>query len=232
MALSVEETLRKVREIHKRRQFQDHPVWAGLLEGSFSNEQVREFARQFGIVPLHNHHYHGRLYVICPDPKWRQMIAEVCYEEATGRLYADGVPHNQLYLDFGEGLGLSVDEMMNTEYGPGALAFKAYFQQICGSSFLEGVAAHMLAGEAQGPGVFSRLARTLQNRFGLSDKAVAFWRVHDVADEEHSSIGARLLSEFAPTETDRLRVIKVVEGTVGITFLLYDDIYGRIQALG
>jgi pyrroloquinoline-quinone synthase len=232
MALSVEETLRQVREIHKRRQFQDHPLWVGLLEGTFSKEQVCEFARQFGIVPLHNHNYHGRLYVICPDPKWREMIAEVCYEEGTGRLFANGVPHNQLYLDFGAGLGLGREEMMNPVYGPGALAFKSYFIQICGSTFLEGVAAHMLAGEAQGPGVFSKLARTLERRFGLSKKATDFWTVHDVADGEHSSIGDRLLNEFAPTEADRRRVIEVVEGTVGITFLLYDDIYSRVQAIG
>ncbi|HTW88597.1 MAG TPA: iron-containing redox enzyme family protein [Candidatus Binataceae bacterium] len=232
MALSVEATLQKVREIHKRRQFQDHPLWVGLLEGTFTRPQVCEFARQFGIVPLHNHNYHGRLYVICPDPKWREMIAEVCYEEATGRLFAKGVPHHQLYLNFGAGLGLDRDQMMNPVYGAGALAFKSYFIQMCGSSFLEGVAAHMLAGEAQGPGVFSRLARTLQQRFGLSEKAVDFWTVHDVADEEHSSIGDRLLNEFAPTEADRRRVIEVVEGTVGITFLLYDDIYSRLQAIG
>ncbi len=232
MALSVEETLEKIREIHKRWQFFEHPLWVGLLEGTFSKEQVREFARQFGIVPLHNHNYHGRLYVICPDPKWREKIAEVCYEEATGRLFADGVPHHQLYLDFGAGLGIGRDEMMNPVYGPGALAFKSYFIQMCGGSFLEGVAAHMLAGEAQGPGVFSKFARTLKRRFGLDDKAVAFWTVHDVADAEHSSIGGRLLNEFAPTEADRRRVIEVVESTVGITYLLYDDIYNRIRAIG
>ena len=231
MALSVQQTLQKVRDIHKKKPFYEHPLWAGLLEGTFSKKQVQEFAKQFGIVPLHNHNYHGRLYVVCPDPKWRQMIAEVCYEEGTGRLYANGVPHNQLYFNFGEGLGLSRGQMLNVDYCPGAVAFKAYFTYMCGKNFLEGVACHMMGGEAQGPGVFSNIARTFQKRYGLSEKAVAFWKVHDVADEDHSGIGARLLSEFARTEGDRRLVVKVVQETVDMTFLLYDEIYRRAEAI-
>ena len=122
-----------------------------IMEGKLSREQLKEEVRQEGIIPLHNHNYHGRLYVVCPDPKWRARIAEVCFEEGTGRLYANGFSHNDLYLRFGEALGISRDEMWSTRYCAGALALKAYFSDICRRSFLEGVSAHMLAGEAPAP---------------------------------------------------------------------------------
>ena len=229
MGLTVEDTLARIDEIHATMKFWEQPMWRGLLDGSHSKPMVREFARQHGIIPLHNHNYHGRLYVICPDPKWREMIAEVVYEEGTGRLYADGVPHNELYLRFGEGLDISREDMWNTDYCPGALAFKAYFQSMCEKNFLEGVACHMLGAEAQGPGYFRTIAETLKGRFGLTDEHIAIWVVHDVADEDHSGIGRELLDQFATSQQDLETVIGVVQQTVNMMKLLADDTWRCMQ---
>lgn len=228
--LSVEDTLAEVRTIHKRFPYAEHPVWKGLTEASFTKEQMRALLKQYGIIPLWNHNYHGPLYVICPDPVWRQKIAEVVYEEGTGQLYANGVPHWQLFLNLGAGFGLTPDEMWNTDYIPEAVAIRNYYSSVCTKSFLEGCAAHMLAGEAQGPGLFSVVANAVKNKFGLSDETVSFWTVHDVADEDHSSIGEELLGKFAPTEADRRHVIKVVRQTLEITEMYYDGLYKHVMA--
>ena len=152
MAATTAEGLGEIDAIHKRRPNYGHPLWRGMVEGTHNLEQVRYFCKQHSIITLHNHNYHGRLYVACPDPEWRERIAEVSYEEATGRLFADGVSHHKLYLNYAKGLGLGREEMYNVDYCAGALAFKAYFSDAC-SRFVEGVAAHMLAGEAQIPGL-------------------------------------------------------------------------------
>lgn len=228
--LTVDGALAAIDAMHEENKFWEQPMWQGLIKGSLPLPMVKEFCRQHGIIPLHNHNYHGRLYVICPDPKWRAMIAEVVYEEGTGRLYADGKPHNELYFDFGEGLGISRAELLATRYCPGSLAFKAYFQAMCGKNFLEGVAAHMLAGEAQGPGYFTSIANNLKKNFGLDDKAVAFWTVHDVADEDHSGIGRKLLKDFAKTEDDLKTVLRVVRETIDMMNLLTEDTWRCMQA--
>jgi len=228
--LTVEETLRRVQQAHKDKPFYEHPLWVGLLQGSFRKPQIREFARQFGIIPLWNQNYHGRLYVNCPDYRWRQRIAEVVYEEGTGRLYAGGVPHHRLYLDFGEDLGLSADEMIHTKYCPQAIGFRTYFQHTCDGDFTRAVACHMLGAEAQGPGVFARMARTFKERYGMSDKGVAFWIVHDTADEDHSSVGAELLADFAKSDAERQIIVDTVKETIDMTMLLYDGIYKSMQA--
>jgi len=229
--LTVEETLKQVAAVHAAKPFYEHPVWAGLEDGRFSKEQVKEFVRQFGIIPLHNHNYHGRLYVICPDHRWRARIAEVVYEEGTGRLFAGGIPHNELYLQVGADLGMKPEELWNADYCPEAIAFKTYFQDRCSHNIVEGISSHMLAGEAQGPGFFSRMAEGMKKHYGMTDKGVAFWVIHDVADADHSSVGKDLLADFANTEELRKLVVKTVRETVDMTFLLYDGIYRRMRAI-
>jgi pyrroloquinoline-quinone synthase len=152
------------------------------------------------------------------------MIAEVAYEEATGRLMSNGVSHHKLYLNFAKGLGLEPAEMYDPPYSPGVAAFQAWFAYICSKSFLEGVAAHMLAGEAAIPGLYIKIARKLQEKFGLSDEAVAYWVIHDSADKEHSDVGRRLLDQFAKTDDDRRLVLKTAKRMLDIQHLMYDDI--------
>jgi len=227
--LGVEETLSEVKRLHKELPFDTHPLWQGLVEGAFNLKQVQEFARQFGIIPLHNHNYHGRLYVICPNMSWRERLAEVVYEEGTGRLYSNGISHNKLYLQFGAEVGLSSEELLNVDYCPEAAAFKTFFQDRCSHNIVEGISSHMLAAEAQGPGLYVHLAERLKKDFGLSDAGVAFWVIHDVADSDHSSVGDELLADFAKTEADRRLVIKTVRETLEATRLLYNGILARVK---
>lgn len=229
--ISIDKTLAACAQAHRDKPFFKHPLWVGLIKGKFSKKQMQEFARQFGIIPLHNHHYHAPLYINCPNYKWRAQIAEVVYEEGTGKLHAGGIPHNELYLHFGKELGLSAKELLEPDYCVEALAFKSYFIVMVNRSFLEGVSVHMLGSEAQGPGVFTKMAETFKRKYGLTNKGVNFWVVHDEADEEHSDVGRKLLEEFAPTDADRKLAIKCVKEMIDMSFLLYDGIYRRMQNL-
>ena len=231
MSLSADRVLELIAQLHKQRSNYDHPLWSGMVTGTHNLEQVRYFCRQHSIITLHNHNYHGRLYVVCPDPEWRERIAEVSYEEATGRLFANGVSHHKLYLAYGKALGLDREDMYGTDYCAGALAFRAYFSDICGRSFLEGVSAHMLAGEAQIPGLYGRIADKLREKFGLDDEGLAYWYVHDKADEDHSDAGRELLHDFARGQAELELVLETVGKTVDIMFLMYDDIWSHMKTL-
>ena len=231
MALTPEIVLERIDGIHREKPIYGHPLWAGMLDDSLSLDQIRYFCKQHGCLPLHNHNYHGRLYVVCPDPEWREEIATVAYEEATGRLFAGGVSHHRLYLDYAASLGIGREEMYATVFCGGVQAFMAYFSGICGKSFLEGVSAHMLAGEAPIPGTYGRIAGRLKTRFGLSDKDVAYWTVHDTADDEHSDVGVRLLDKFARTEDDLRLVIETVQAMIDVMHLMYDDIWANMRKI-
>ena len=232
MTLTTQGVLDRISEIHKELPMYGHPLWTGMVEGTWNLEQSRYICQQHGGIPLHNHNYHGNLYVICPDPGWRELIAEVAFEEATGRLMSNGVSHHRLYLDYARGMGLTPEQMYDPPYCAGVVAFQAYFTQICSKSFLEGVAAHMLAGEAAIPGLYIKIARNLQEQFGLSDEEVAYWVIHDSADEEHSDVGRKLLDQFARTEDERSLVLKTVRQMLEVQHLMYDDIHKKTVAKG
>lgn len=226
-----EQALAHIAKIHEPYSRYKHPLWRGLMDGKFEHAQVREFLKQAGIIPLWNHLYHGPLYVRCPDPRWRAMIAEVVYEEGTGRIHADGIPHWKLWLRLGNAFGISDEEMWATEYCPEAIAYRAFFHAICSGDFLEGVSAHMLGSEAQVPGAVGSVSVGLKKKFGLSDHDLAFYLVHDHADEEHSNVGRDLLARFAHTEDDVQRVYRAVTQMVQVSQVLFDGIHARIRGL-
>src|SRR5688500_11459400 len=111
MQITVDDVLRYIAGLLKERPNYSHPLWQGMVDGTLNLEQVRYFCKQHSIITLHNHKYHGPIYYSCPDPEWRERIAEVAYEEATGRLFANGVSHHKRYLNYAAGLGLSREEM-------------------------------------------------------------------------------------------------------------------------
>lgn len=228
----VQRTLDRIAKVHEPYSRYRHPLWKGLMEGRFERPQVREFLKQASIIPLYNHLYHGPLYVNCPDPAWREMIAEVVYEEGTGRLFAEGMPHWKLWLRLGNAFGIADDEMWATQFCPEALAYRAFFHGICSGDFLEGVAAHMLGSEAQVPGAVGSVSEGLRRKFDLTDHDLAFYIVHNHADAEHSDVGRKLLGSFAHTDQDFERVVTAVTQMVQVTQVLFDGIYSRVRDAG
>lgn len=229
--LSVPDVLARIREMHKERSLYTQPLWRALVDGTLSRAQVKEFAYHYSIIPVPNNNYHGRLYLHCPDWRWRSRIAEICYEEGTGRLFANGKPHCQLYFDFADAFGWTEREIIEAEYMPAAVGWKAWFERLCESNFLKGATAHMLSGEAMIPGTFRRIADQFQAKLGLNDDQVAFWRVHDVADGDHSDIGRELLDQFAPTQDDRKLVLKIVDQYKDMVFAMYGAIWDRVRGI-
>jgi pyrroloquinoline-quinone synthase len=230
--LSVDDTLDEVKKLLEQYAWANHPMWKSLIEGTVNIEQLREWVRQYGVFALHNHGYHGPLYVNCPDPKMRAMLAEVVYEEGTGLLYSNGKPHNEIWCQFGEAIGLTREEMWGAELCSGARALKAFLNDRCNNSFIEGVSALMLAGEAQVPGFFDKLAKSLKKTFNLTDQDVEFFTIHDVADEDHSGAGREILVQFAPSVEDRRLVLETVRAYLGIEDAMQTQIYERMMAAG
>ena len=148
------------------------------------------------------------LHASCPFPEERIELAESLYEEETGRISGCNLPHPELFIRFGEGLGLARTEMTEAEPLPATAALIDWFELSTKQrSFIEGAAAMNLAAEGQVPGAFGPLARALEKHYGLTREQVAFWDVHEIADREHSDIGDHIVVRFAtlPEWQDRVR---------------------------
>jgi len=223
--------IEELNAIHSAKSRKRHPLWMGLMSGSLSRAKVAEFLRQFSVIPLYNHFYHGPLYVSCPNPEWRRRMAEVVYEEGTGGIYSDGVAHYELYLRMAEAFGISREEIYATEFCGGSLAVRHYFENICRTSFLEGYAALSLGSEAQVPGVAGRVSEAMVKHYGLTPEQAMFYTVHEVADSDHSGGAMEFLKEFAPTDVEVHKVTRAVRDCVETSWTMFEDIWHRVQRI-
>jgi pyrroloquinoline quinone (PQQ) biosynthesis protein C len=231
MKISSTELLRELEQLQHKYYAKPSPVYQMLYEGRMTKRQLQEFIGQFSIFPLYNHNYHGRLYIVCPDYRWRSRIAEVTYEEGTGRLFAGGTSHHELYLRFGEAAGIAHQQLYDWPLCAEAVAYRDWFMNICGRSFIEGASAHMLASESVGMTFYTDVANALKKHFGFSDEGVRFWTVHAIADEDHTDIGRELLDGFAKTEADQHLVRKSVEEAHQMFRLLDEGTYRAVVAV-
>jgi len=230
MTLTTSDVLDTISRLNAESGRKAHPLYRALENGGLNRAQLRYFCLQNSVIPLYNHNLHGRMYVSCPDPEFREKLAEVGYEEATGRIYADGIPHYKLYINHAKAFGITREELYSVDYCASADAVLLFLSDAC-DRFIEGVAAVMLVGEAQGPGSDGRIAQTLQREHGLSDEEVAFYVVHDKADEDHGDVGRFLCDKFVKTEAERRLMIEVAAKSNRIRRRMYDEVWSNMQGL-
>jgi pyrroloquinoline-quinone synthase len=211
--------------IAARRSFGAHPLWQRISQGRVDRPGLQRFAVQFFLQVREFPRAVSALHTACPHPKERRMLAESLYEEETGLVSGCGLPHPELFIRFGEGVGLHRDALLEGEPLPGTAALIGWFREATRErSFLEGAAAINLAAEGQVPGAFGPFARALEKHYGLSREAVSFWDVHEIADREHSDVGDHIVVHFADTPELQRRVSDAVETSLDRWYTFFDDI--------
>jgi pyrroloquinoline-quinone synthase len=232
MALSREQFVEELMEMIRRgRSFGGHPLWWKISGGKLSRAQLQGFAKQFFLQVVEFPRAVSALHSRCPDRAERIKLAESLYEEETGRL-SRSKPHPELFLDFCEGLGLTRAEVLVAAPLPGTAALIHWFELSTRERpFLEGVAAINLAAEGQVVGNFGPFADALRWHYGLSEEAVAFWDVHEMADAEHSDVGDHIVVRHATTDAVQTGVREAVRTSLLMWWLFFDDmdrVYGQV----
>ena len=211
--------------IGERRSFGGHPLWHRIADGGVDRAALQRFAVQFFLQVREFPRAVSALHTSCPYAQERRMLAESLYEEETGKISGCGLPHPELFILFGEGVGLHRDAMLEGEPLPGTAALIDWFGESTRErSFLEGAAAINLAAEGQVPGAFGPFARALEKHYGLSKEAVSFWDVHEIADQEHSDVGDHIVIHFASTAELQAKVRDAVETSLDRWYAFFDDI--------
>jgi pyrroloquinoline quinone (PQQ) biosynthesis protein C len=95
-------------------------------------------------------------------------------------------------------------------------------------SFIEAAAAINLAAEGQVPGAFGPMARRLQQHYGLSTEAVAFWDIHEMADAEHSEVGDNIVVRHATDAATQARVRDALQHSLDAWWQFFDGIQAAI----
>jgi pyrroloquinoline-quinone synthase len=211
--------------IEARRSFGGHPLWLRIAEGGVSRDELRVFAAQFFLQVREFPRAVSALHSNCPFPEARAELAESLYEEETGRISGCNLPHPELFLQFGQGLGMVREALTEAAALPGTAALIDWFELSSKQrSFVEGAAAINLAAEGQVPGAFGPFARALEKHYGLSREAVAFWDVHEIADRDHSDVGDHIVVRHARTDEARARVRAAVAHSLDMWWQFFDGI--------
>jgi pyrroloquinoline-quinone synthase len=126
------------------------------------------------------------------------MLAENLAEEEG--LEAGKQDHATLWLMFACGLGENEDGVRAQELNGETQALIDTFRRLSRQSYAAGLGA-LYAYESQFPGVASAKIDGLIDRYGIRDEVtLRFFRVHEYADVEHSSVCRELLDRLPVDE--------------------------------
>src|SRR5262245_16049057 len=117
-----------VTSIVARRTFGRHPLWLELADGKLSREQLQVFAVQFFLQVREFPRGVSAMHANCPFPEERMKLAESIYEEETGRISGCNQPHPEIFIRFGEAVGLTGAEMVEGCPLPGNRALIEWFE--------------------------------------------------------------------------------------------------------
>jgi pyrroloquinoline-quinone synthase len=175
-----------------------HPFYQAWTEGRLPLETLRDYSRQYF------HHVEAfpravsAVHSACPDRDGRRMLAENLAEEEG--IEAGKQDHASLWLMFACGLGESEGAVRAQELNPETQSLIDTFCRLSRRSYAAGLGA-LYAYESQFPGVASAKIEGLIERYGLSDEpTLRFFRVHEYADVEHSSVCRALLDRLPEDE--------------------------------
>jgi len=175
-----------------------HPFYQAWTEGRLPLDTLRDYSRQYF------HHVEAfpravsAVHSACPDRDGRRMLAENLAEEEG--LDAGKQDHASLWLMFAAGLGESEEGVRAQELNPETQALIGTFRKLSRQTYAAGLGA-LYAYESQFPGVASAKIEGLIDRYGISDEpTLRFFRVHEFADVEHSSVCRDLLDRLPEGE--------------------------------
>ena len=215
--------------IDEGRSFGRHPLWLRIAGGDVPRARLAPFVVQFFLQVREFPRAVSALHASCGDAEQRVELAESLYEEETGRISGCDVSHPNLFIRFGEGVGVPRAAMTDGAALPTTAALIDWFRQSTREHpFIEGAAATNLAAEGQVPGSFGPFARALERHYGCTRDQVAFWDIHEQADREHSAVGDHVVVRLATTAALQDAVRRAVARSLETWWRFFDGIAAAV----
>jgi len=184
-----------------------HPFYQTWQAGELTLDALRGYARQYYHHVLQFPTYVSGAHANCDDLPDRQELLENLVEEEQG-------PNNhpELWLRFGDALGLTRDEMINSTPLPETTALIQTYRRITKDSpFVGGIAA-LYAYESQVPEVAGTKMDGLKRFYGITDpQGLKFFVVHHSLDVEHSKVTRNLVAKYGETEESQEQATSAVD---------------------
>ncbi len=209
----------------KRATLKYHPTIDKIEHGQLAMPQLRHWATQLFIGnKAHNANILGLIYAKCDDFAARKSIVENLNEEELGRQSGVLRSHPELYLEFGEALGIPRDQMLHARMSPEATAMVHWMYRLADSKpWYTTLAGISLGSELHNPDAYVRVIDGLKRNYKLSDDAVRFFSVHVEVDKEHGDSSAGSIFRAIP-ESAAAEALWAVETHIAFMMRLWADI--------
>jgi len=167
-----------------------HPFYLAWTRGELSKTALADYAQQYyhhvAAFPTYLSAVHAR----CDDqPTRKELLKNLIDEEASSP------NHPELWLKFGEGLGVARDRLQQSKKQPETEELIETFRSICREqSIAEGLAG-LYAYESQIPAVCESKIDGLKKHYGFTDpEHYRYFSVHIEADREHAAAERAMLA--------------------------------------
>jgi pyrroloquinoline quinone (PQQ) biosynthesis protein C len=214
MALPPAEFARALlKEAQETHPWLHHPLFRMIDDGELSRAQLQNVIRQQGCFFLDTLR-HAAWKIISVGgytPTWddlerqRQLIPLVVEEGGEDTVGGKGTAHAFLFVRLCEALGLTRQEIFNTEYLPTTIIEKDELFLLQRSSTLEALCGGNIATESINPIHMQRMARAMEKHYGVPASTLDFYYVHMEVEGDHADRAVRIIEKLAVTDADQAR---------------------------
>jgi len=190
-----------------------HPLFQMIYERRLDRNQLQRVIRQQGCFFLDTLR-HAAWKIISVGgytptfedlERQRALIPLVVEEGGEDTVGGKTTGHAFLYLRLCEGLGISRNEVFETEYLPTTVIEKDELFLLQRASTLEALCGGNIATESINPLHMQRMADALEKHYGVARAALEFYYVHVAVEADHAERAVRLLSALAVTDEAQAR---------------------------
>ncbi len=167
-----------------------HPFYQAWQRGELTQAALADYAGQYYHHVAAFPQYLSALHAHTSDPDTRRAVLQNLVDEEAG-----DPNHPELWLQFAEGISTSRMAVLNTPAQPETVTLVETFRRLCANGSVAAGLAALYSYESQIPAVAGTKIAGLQEFYGVCDNAaLAYFRVHQEADIEHSAVERRLLT--------------------------------------
>lgn len=204
-----------------------HPFYQLWSEGKLSLDSLRSYAEQYYQHVLSFPTYVSGAHASCPKLADRQRLLENLAEEELGDRN-----HPELWLRFGEALGLEREDMAGASALPETGQLDTVFSRLTKqASFVQAIAA-LYAYEVQVPAVAETKIAGLKQFYGITDnRGLEFFRVHKSIDIAHSEVTREMVARYASDEAKQAEAKEAAQAAVDALWGFLDGVQREYVAV-
>lgn len=185
----------------EERSLLKHPFYQAWQRGELTLDDLRAYAGQYYHHVLAFPQYVSAAHASCPDQRDRQELLENLIEEERGE-----ENHPELWLRFGDALGLSRDGIVQDELLPETSHLIETYRDVTKHGSFAQAATALYCYESQVPEIAKQKIAGLKKFYGIDDeRGLQFFAVHIDADEWHAQVGRGFVERYGEQEPAAVR---------------------------